>query len=215
MKSLIIKDLYNIGHNVKSMILIVLFFAVMFIPSSQVGSYIAICCVLCTTMVITTFSFDDFSGWDRYAMIMPVTKKELVAGKFVVLLIFSGIGCLSSLVLGTVGSLIFHKIGFDWESISGILVMALGSFAIAVVLGSISLPLVFKFGAEKARMLLMVSFVIPFLIFFGIYKFLQLLGVTVTESTVQFLLYLSPVIALVWTYVMYKISYRIFAQKEF
>ena len=43
-------------------------------------------------MIVTTFSFDDNSKWTRYAMIMPVSKKELVGGKFIVLAIFCAVG---------------------------------------------------------------------------------------------------------------------------
>ena len=40
MKSLILKDLYNIGHNAKSMLLILLVFAIGLIMVSGVESYI-------------------------------------------------------------------------------------------------------------------------------------------------------------------------------
>ena len=86
MKSLVLKDLFNIGHNAKSMLFILVVFAVALIPFSGVEGYIFVCAILCSMMIVTTFSFDDSSKWTRYAMIMPVSKKELVAGKFMVLL---------------------------------------------------------------------------------------------------------------------------------
>lgn len=92
MKSLILKDLYNIGHNTKSMLFILAVFAVAFIPTSGVGAYIFICGILCSMMIVTTFSFDDNSKWTRYAMIMPISKRDLVIGKFIVLAIFCAIG---------------------------------------------------------------------------------------------------------------------------
>lgn len=92
MKSLVLKDLFNIGHNAKSMLFILVVFAVALIPFSGVEGYIFVCAILCSMMIVTTFSFDDSSKWTRYAMIMPVSKKELVAGKFMVLAIFCAIG---------------------------------------------------------------------------------------------------------------------------
>ena len=89
MKSLIIKDLYNIGHNAKSMLFMLLVFAFVFIPYSGPEAYIITSGVLCSMMVITTFSFDDHSKWMKYAMVTPISKKDLVASKFIVLLIFS------------------------------------------------------------------------------------------------------------------------------
>lgn len=75
MKSLILKDLYNIGHNAKSMLFILVIFAVAFIPTSGVEGYIFMCAILCSMMIVTTFSFDDTSKWTRYAMITPISKK--------------------------------------------------------------------------------------------------------------------------------------------
>ena len=40
------------------------------------------------------------SKWEKYALVMPVTKQDLVAAKFIVLLIFTAFGAVSGLVLG-------------------------------------------------------------------------------------------------------------------
>ena len=74
MKSLVLKDLFNIGHNAKSMLFILVVFAVALIPFSGVEGYIFVCAILCSMMIVTTFSFDDSSKWTRYAMIMPVSN---------------------------------------------------------------------------------------------------------------------------------------------
>lgn len=79
---------------------------------------------------------------------------------------------------------------------------------------SASIPLVFKFGAEKGRVLLLVSFLIPAGICFGIYQLLTMLGVALTDQIVFILLCCSPLLALAWCYVMYQISYRIFVKQE-
>lgn len=89
MKGLILKDLYNISHNAKSMFFILLFFAVVFLPSSGTQGYMFTCTLLCTMMIVTTFTFDEFSNWTPYALIMPVSRENLVAGKYIVLVIFS------------------------------------------------------------------------------------------------------------------------------
>ena len=92
--------------------------------------------------------------------------------------------------------------------------MDLISWVIALIFGSMSIPLVFKFGAERGRVLLVVSFLIPAGICFGIYQLLTTLGVELTDPLVFILLCCSPLLALAWCYVMYQISYRIFAKQE-
>lgn len=45
MKSLVLKDLFNIGHNAKSMLFILVVFAVALIPISGVEGYIFVCAI--------------------------------------------------------------------------------------------------------------------------------------------------------------------------
>ena len=214
MKSLILKDLYNIGHNVKSMLFILVVFAVALIPTSGVAGYIFVCAILCSMMIVTTFSFDDNSKWTRYAMIMPVSKKDLVAGKFIVLAIFCLAGSLFGLVVGSIGGLAIKSISFDLIGIGELLLFALTAWVVSIIFGSMSIPLVFKFGAEKGRVLLLISFLFPAALCFGIYQLFVILDIELTEHFMFALLCCSPIIALIWCYVMYQISYRIFSKQE-
>ncbi|MDE6603476.1 MAG: ABC-2 transporter permease [Lachnospiraceae bacterium] len=214
MKSLILKDLYNIGHNVKSMLFILVVFAVALIPTSGVAGYIFVCAILCSMMIVTTFSFDDNSKWTRYAMIMPVSKKDLVAGKFIVLAIFCLAGSLFGLVVGSIGGLTIKSISFDLIGIGELLLFALTAWVVSIIFGSMSIPLVFKFGAEKGRVLLLISFLFPAALCFGIYQLFVILDIELTEHFMFALLCCSPIIALIWCYVMYQISYRIFSKQE-
>ena len=139
MKSLILKDLYNIGHNTKSMLFILAVFAVAFIPTSGVGAYIFICGILCSMMIVTTFSFDDNSKWARYAMIMPISKRDLVIGKFIVLAIFCAIGSVFGLAVGLVGGGIAGKITFSPAAIVELLFLTLAATVISLIFGSMSM----------------------------------------------------------------------------
>lgn len=67
MKSLVLKDLYNVGHTARSMLFIMAVLAVAFLSTSGVEGYIFMCAVLCSMMIVTTFAFDDASKWERTA----------------------------------------------------------------------------------------------------------------------------------------------------
>lgn len=190
-----------------------LVFACITIPQGGVETCIVASGILCSMMVITTFSFDEQSKWTKYAMIMPVSKKDYVISKFIVLALFSLIGILAGAILGTIGGLLLHKIS------SGIsLLMSLGAtaigFIIADIFGSVSIPLLFKFGAEKARMMTLIAFVVPVIVCYGVYQLLIALGISFTTKLIAILLCASPVITVAWNYIMYKISYLIFDNKE-
>lgn len=210
MKSLVLKDLYNIGHNTKSMLFILGVFAVIYIPTSGVDGYIFVCALLCSMMTVTTFSFDETSKWARYAMITPVSKKDLVLGKFIVLAIFGGIGSLFGLVIGSTGGLLLKTLSFDLAEIGGLLLSTLTAWAISLIFGSISIPLVFRFGAEKAR----IAFLLPVAICFVIFQLLAILGIEMTDQLIFVLLCCLPILTSALCYAMYRLSCRIFARQE-
>lgn len=60
MKSLVLKDLFNIGHNAKSMLFILVVFAVALIPFSGVEGYIFVCAILCSMVLsISLYTFSS------------------------------------------------------------------------------------------------------------------------------------------------------------
>lgn len=214
MKSLILKDLYNIGHNARSMLFILIVLAVAFIPTSGAEGYIYISTILCVMMILTTFSFDDSCKWTRYALVMPLAKNDIVGAKYAVLTIFSAVGSLFGLVVGTAGGLILKSFELTSQSILEMLSIAFSALIMGVVFGSMVIPLVFKFGVEKGRMLMLVSFLVPSGICLGAYKLLENMGVEFTDSLVLKLMCLAPFIAAAWGFGMYKLSCSIFAKTE-
>lgn len=214
MKSLILKDLFNISRNSKSMLLILVIFAVIFIPSSGVEFYIPMSVISCGMMIGATFSIDDNCRWARYAMIMPISRKELVIGKFIVLTVFCAIGSLLRFVFGSIGGIIANKIVFSFVQIGELLFLAFAFWMISIVLTSTSIPLLFKFGSEKGRIILLISPFIPVGIFLGIFKLISRFEIESIDKIVFILLCCSPFLTLAWCYVMYQISYQIFKKKE-
>ena len=59
MKSLLLKDIYNIKHNMKQMILILLFISICMFFNASVCGVVVFCSVLCTMMTVTTFAMDE------------------------------------------------------------------------------------------------------------------------------------------------------------
>ncbi|GAU78292.1 ABC-2 transporter permease [Fusibacter sp. 3D3] len=216
MKSLILKDVYNIGHNSRSMLLILILFMVLLLPVNGPISYIIMSCIMCSMMVVTTFAFDENAKWTNYAIIMPISKKQIVMSKFIVLLIFTTIGAGFGLVFGAIGGILFKK--FDYMSLSGwlTLISAAGiGMVIAFFFGSIVIPLLYKFGAEKARILSIVAFALPVMVSLGLYQIMVTFGITFSNTAIVIGLVLSPFITVFWSIVMFKISCKTFNQQEF
>lgn len=214
MKSLVLKDLYNIGHNAKAMALTLAFLAVFYGAFSNAEVIIVCCCVMCSMMTITTFTFDHASQWTRYALVMPVSKKDLVAGKFVTLFLFTLVGMAAGLALTLVSGLLFRQLDVSADGLLTLLLITLAGFAAAQVFGGLTIPLIFRFGTEQARILLIAALLVPTLALFGLYQLLTLLGVVFTESLILALLCAAPFAALAFDYGMYRLSCRIFEKKE-
>ena len=91
MKALLLKDLYNIGHNARSMLVVLLFLAIAIVPTSGPVAYMVMCGVLCAMMIVTTFTFDEASGWTAYALILPVRRSRLVLAMTAALILFGAL----------------------------------------------------------------------------------------------------------------------------
>ena len=161
MKSLLLKDLYNISHNAKSMLVVLIFLAIAIVPTSGPIAYMVMCAVLCSMMIVTTFTFDDTCNWTPYALILPIGRRQIVLAKYAALAVFCTVGILFGLVASGVGAFLTSDGPFAAGGPVETLVGVLMGWSISFVMGSTAIPLVFRFGAEKARILIVAAFVIP------------------------------------------------------
>lgn len=106
----------------------------------------------------------------------------------------------------------FH-INYPEEWITLLAVAGIG-MVIGIFFGSLVIPLLFKFGAEKARMLSIAAFAAPAAIGMALYKLLDMFGIPLSEKFITNLLYLSPLLVIVWVYAMYLISCHIFQKQD-
>lgn len=215
MTSLLLKDFYILFNNAKAFIFMILIFAFAFIPSSGFLAYIVASGIMSSMMVVTTFSYDERSKWHQYALVMPYERREIVLSKFCLLSICSltGIALASIIGLALQPVLALFSIQIIFEVEEFLSTMLLG-FSLALIYGSFSIPLIFKLGAEKARLLTILSFLIPTAIGFIIFKIALALGIVLTDSLVVYGIMFSPVVALLWMMPLYFLSLSIFNATE-
>ena len=183
-----------------------LFFAVVFIP--QGNSFIfGIIILMFAMMVVTTISYDDLAKWDAYALTMPVTRKEMVLSKYLVMAILNTLGAVLSLIVGAVGSVIMGQ-SFDLE----ILAIIGAIYLIALIFGSVIIPLIYKFGTEKARLMLILCALLPTALMLLAEQFNVPLPTTGNPWIYLILLIGFSVTGVILSYL---ISLKIYSQKEF
>lgn len=146
MKGLILKDLYLIKGLGKQFGLVFGFLFLWAIMMKAFTFMIIYCVIMCGSIIMSTMSYDESVSFNRFALTMPVNIKMLVRAKYIlmwlIVLVASGAAallnvCLSSFLNGAGQA-------FEWSGI----VAAVSVFMVA---NSISLPVMFKVGVEKAR----------------------------------------------------------------
>lgn len=174
-------------------------------PASFFGGFIVLMSMM---MTINTFSYDALAKWDRFGLSLPVTRKEVVAGKYVISLLLCFIGAAVSFALSSVILMIKPVQGFG---LAEHLLSLAGIVMVAMIFFSILLPLIFKFGVEKSRMLLIALFAAPSAILIS----LNQLGVHMPSSdTLFFVLKLLPLICVAFYILSYLLSVSIYSSKE-
>ena len=114
--------------------------------------------VLCGMVVLmslitpmTTVTSDDVSRWNRFAIATPACRRGVVTGKY----LFTLLVTLASTVFVSLLLVVLALAGGLEEPLSELLLSAL-------VMNAVALPLLLKFGAEKARMVSMALFLLVF-----------------------------------------------------
>lgn len=146
MKGLLLKDCYVSLKYYKPYFLILIGFAVMSIWAGYSPFLISYPFMLISMMTSGLHSMDEGCKWDVYCGTMPLTKAQMVTEKYLFGLIWAVLG-----ILIVIASQIIRMVmagGMAWKELWDVLTVCL---TLVFLLPSISLPFVFKFGAEKGR----------------------------------------------------------------
>ena len=200
MKALLIKDLLTLKGQAKSLLLVL---AVWFIISYINGSglfFTALSVIYGMLLPLTTLSVDEKSRVERYMMSAPVTRAELALSRY-------ALGILGLLALGVLGIGASLVIGDSLEEALG---ASAACFCLAVLLLGVTLPLVYKFGTDKARVVCIAVYMVTFLaVSFIAARF----GIELDDLGGAF--FLLPLLSLAVLAASVAVSLGIYKKKEF
>ncbi|HHP4617330.1 ABC-2 transporter permease, partial [Clostridioides difficile] len=193
MKGLILKDLLNLKGNVKFILLFIIMFGFMSsLGDGNVNNFIGVIIVLCTTMIVSTFSYDDLNKWDSYVLTMPINRNDIVLSKYLTMLIFSFIGVLVSLIVSVTIGYFKNTLILNETLLINALILS-----ISVCFGSLILPLIYKFGTERARLLMILCFLVPTLALLVFKSILENISSPISiEIILNTLVYSLPFVAI-------------------
>ena len=203
MKGLIIKDFINLKKQSKVIGALVIFYLLISITSKNNSMFGAMMLILFAMMPITAISYDEKANWDKYGLTMPVSRTDMVLSKYILGLILSSF----ALILNFIAQ-IFMGTEMNTENITVIFVI----FGISILFISLLLPIIFKFGVEKGRMLMIVVLMLPTLI---IMLLPEIVKTPPSEEMIVKALYALPFIIVIFYLLSIFISVNIYKKKEF
>ena len=206
-KGLILKDLLNLSHYKTSLVILVI--AMILIATSQQGFTLYIPIMLITMfgmIALSTFSYDEMAKSDKYVLSLPSNKKEIVKSKYIVVISFTILAAILSIIISYVISVYVYK---QTPELMKILIPVFGGmFGIGLVT-SIQIPSIYKWRAERGRVQMFIMIIILISLISAIIYFVtKNIGIDVNAVGKIFNNFGIPILTLV-TIIMYVISYKV------
>lgn len=208
MTSLVLKDILNLQSYLRTIFVFVIFYTVLSFTMADVSLVAGMLIILFAMIPISSFSYDQQAKWDVFSQTLPVTRKQIVQGKYIVALLFIVLGFVLSFVITVIATVLKGETLDLMELLIGNGMIALTG----LILLAIMIPLIYKFGVEKSRMMLMTIALVPTL---GV-MLLANLGFTIpSDFNWELVGYIIPAVAAIGFVISFMISTRIYSAKDF
>ena len=170
MKGIITKDLLGLKQIGLTMGLLMVFYLLlgfMNMNDSDGGMiYFSIMALVINVMVpLSCAGYDEQCGWDTFGAALPVSKNKIVASRYIVGLIVMGFTTLVVLL----ANIIFAAFGGTPTGILGYVIPIL----ITIVYNSIMTPIIYKFGVQKSRIIIIAVMILPSILLAGLGLFMS------------------------------------------
>lgn len=153
MKALLYKDFVTLWKYLRNYLLMCVIFQLTSLAGSDFEFMRYYPLILVASLPHTLLAYDERSGWEKYAMTLPVSRKKLVGAKYLMGMTLLGASFLLAAVTGLIRSRREgHFDAFEyWFELSVLLTLGVSVMGVA-------LPMSFKLGTEKGRMANMICY---------------------------------------------------------
>ncbi len=204
------KDLAIIKGNFKIMGLLIIIYALLSLFGDMDISFIIP--FMSVMIMISTFSYDNFNKWDAYSISLPNGRKNSVKAKYIatilMILVFSLLTIILSFIISYVNSKNINYVE--------ILIYMLGTIFGTLLVLTITYPIIYKWGVEKARIVMFIVVLVLAILGSLAFQFIDFTNLAKLITIIEdYLIIIIIAMALAMVYISYKISQRIFMKKEF
>lgn len=208
MKGLLRKDIYMAAKYYRAVFGMVAVFLLLMIFADGSLLFLTYPVLLSGMLPVTLLSYDTHFKWEQYSGTLPYTRAQLVSAKYLMGLIFSGGVLLVCLLVLALRQILGD--GFDLNAFLG---AGLLCFVLGVAAPVFLLPLAFKFGPEKGRLLFIVLIASLCGAGFALGQADFLSGLAIGNSTLVALVTVG--VTLVLYLLSWRLSIHIYKKKEF
>ena len=163
MKGLILNDLFSIRRLLKTIAIVYLIFMVAWGVAGQPQTAAMMLGIMSVSYMVNVFSYDEFYRWEKYQKVIPLSARQVVLARYLTF----GITSLVALVLGLVYLLVMQVPLFE------IGVVLMGTVAMQIYSMAVIVPISYKLGVTKGRMLQLLVKLVPAGIFIGMITILN------------------------------------------
>jgi ABC-2 type transport system permease protein len=163
MKGLILNDLFSIRRLLKTIAIVYLIFMVAWGVAGQPQAAAMMLGIMSVSYMVNVFSYDEFYHWQKYQKVIPLSARQVVLARYLTF----GITSLATLVLGLVYLLAMQVSLFEIGTV------LMGTAAMQIYSMAVIVPISYKLGVTKGRMLQLLVMLVPAGIFIGMIAILD------------------------------------------
>lgn len=203
MKGFLLNDLFSIRRLLKSIAIVYLVFMVAWSAVGKPQMPALMLGIMSISYMGNLFFYDEFYHWEKYQRVIPLSVRQVVLARY----LSFGIAALVTLVLGLMYLLVMRVPLYE------IGVILMGTAAMQMYTISVTVPIYYKLGVAKSRLIQLLAMLIPAGIFMGM---ITVLRKEFSEFTVGVELILGGVflVLLIGILLSVRISIRIVRKKE-
>ncbi|NLN81942.1 MAG: ABC-2 transporter permease [Clostridiales bacterium] len=211
-KGLVIKDWALMSRQLKLMLVYIVFFVGISSYWSDTSFQSGFLSVILFMLTINCFAYDEQVNFEKLAAASPVSPFRIVLSRYISALTI-GIAGSAAIMLGNLTVMLLRRtMGFDGIK------YGLAGLGVSLFILSLAFPLVFKFGVNRSRIIILLVSGIPIPVFILLSKFLPrdfLFRLLINRTLIYLLPFIFVVVVLAALAISVAISVRIFKNKEF
>ena len=209
MKALIYKDLISVKQALILKIVVILALAVYFYEEKQLVLIPLFFILVPVILLGMLFGMDNQYSTNRYLVASGISRGKIVFSRYMIILFMSVLAIVLSFLVG------FDKHPLTKEIPMILIISSL--FFVTSIVGVVELPLMYKFGAEKARLVFVILYFVVFAFFSTISSNKEWLleyinkGLTMDKTLLSLLIFAITIIAHIISLIF---SIKVFENKE-